>query len=96
MGEAVDVPMAYKDEIWVRSHYDGITVRVPDAPREGEIVVIAAVSSGGRVHARLGRHDPRGGALPMSRLVIRNLSGLVTGRLGEAASERAGWSSRTA
>jgi hypothetical protein len=53
-GEPVDVPLAYKDEIWVRSHYDGITVRVPDAPAQGEIVVIAAVASGGRVHERLG------------------------------------------
>lgn len=53
-GESVDVPLAYKDEIWVRSHYDGITVRVPDAPAPGEIVVIAAVASGGRVHERLG------------------------------------------
>jgi hypothetical protein len=53
-GEAVDVPLAYKDEIWVRSHYDGITVRVPDAPGPGEIVVIAAVASRGRLHQRLG------------------------------------------
>ncbi len=53
-GEAVDVPLAFKDEIWVRSHYDGITVRVPDAPGPGEIVVIAAVASGGRMHERLG------------------------------------------
>lgn len=53
-GESVDVPLAFKDEIWVRSHYDGITVRVPDAPRPDEIVVIAAVASGGRMHERLG------------------------------------------
>jgi hypothetical protein len=53
-GEPVDVPLAFKDEIWVRSHYDGITVRVPDAPGPGEIVVIAAVASGGRMHERLG------------------------------------------
>jgi amino acid synthesis protein len=53
-GEIVDVPLAYKDEIWVRSHYDGITVRVPDAPLPEEIVVIAAVASGPRLHERLG------------------------------------------
>lgn len=53
-GEPVDVPLAYKDEIWVRSHYDGITVRLPDAPGPGEIVVIAAVASRGRLHERLG------------------------------------------
>jgi hypothetical protein len=52
-GETVDVPLAYKDEIWVGSHYDSITVRVPDAPAPDEIVVIAAVASRGRMHARL-------------------------------------------
>jgi Amino acid synthesis len=53
-GEAVDVPLAFKDELWVGSHYDTITVRVPDAPAPDEIVVIAAVASRGRLHARLG------------------------------------------
>lgn len=50
----IDVPLAYKDEIWVRSHYDALEVRVPDAPLPDEIVVIAAVASRGRLNARLG------------------------------------------
>jgi hypothetical protein len=53
-GASVDVPLCFKDEIWVRSHYDGITVRVPDAPLPEEIVVIAAAASGPRLHERLG------------------------------------------
>jgi hypothetical protein len=53
-GEAVDIPLAFKDEIWVRSHYDTITLRVPDAPLPGELVIICAVASRGRLHARLG------------------------------------------
>ena len=53
-GETVDVPLAYKDELWVGSHADTITVRVPDAPAPDEIVVIAALASRGRLHARLG------------------------------------------
>ena len=53
-GTPVDVPLACKDEIWVRSHYDAITVMVPDAPLPDEIVVICAVASRGRLHARLG------------------------------------------
>jgi len=53
-GTAIDVPLAYKDELWVRSHYDAIEVRVPDAPMPDEIVVIAAVADRGRLHARLG------------------------------------------
>lgn len=53
-GSAIDVPLAYKDEIWVRSHYDAVEVRVPDAPLPDEIVVIAAVANRGRLNARLG------------------------------------------
>lgn len=53
-GTVIDVPLAYKDEIWVRSHYDALEVRVPDAPLPQEIVVIAAVASRGRLNARLG------------------------------------------
>lgn len=53
-GAVVDVPLAYKDEIWVRSHYDALEVRVPDAPHPDEIVVIAAVSNRGRLNARVG------------------------------------------
>ncbi|HTI34842.1 MAG TPA: amino acid synthesis family protein [Miltoncostaea sp.] len=53
-GEPVDVPLAYKDEVWVGSHYDAMTVRVADAPGPDEIVIVAAVASRGRMHARLG------------------------------------------
>jgi len=53
-GVPIDVPLAFKDEIWVRSHYDTLTVSVPDAPLPGELVVIAAVASRGRLNARLG------------------------------------------
>ena len=53
-GAKVDVPLAYKDDIWVRSHYDAITLTVEDAPHADELVVIFAVASRGRLHARLG------------------------------------------
>lgn len=53
-GAVIDVPLAYKGEIWVRSHYDALEVRVPDAPLPDEILVIAAVASRGRLNARLG------------------------------------------
>jgi len=53
-GAPIDIPLAYKDEVYVRSHYDAITLTLPDAPRPDEIVVIAAVASGGRVNARVG------------------------------------------
>jgi hypothetical protein len=53
-GSVIDVPLAYKDEVWVRSHYDALEVRIPDAPHPDEIVVIAAVANRGRINARVG------------------------------------------
>ena len=53
-GTTIDIPLAYKDEVYVRSHYDAITITLPDAPRPDEIVIIAAVATGGRVNARVG------------------------------------------
>ncbi len=53
-GATVDVPLCYKDEIWVRSHYDTITVQVEDAPAPDEIMLIGAVASRGRLNARVG------------------------------------------
>ncbi len=53
-GASVDVPLCFKDEIWVRSHYDTITVAIADAPAADEIVLIGAVASRGRLNARLG------------------------------------------
>ncbi|GAB3580892.1 amino acid synthesis family protein [Amycolatopsis endophytica] len=50
----IDVPLAYKDEIWVRSHYDAFTVTVPDSPRPDDLVIIAAVANRGRINARVG------------------------------------------
>jgi hypothetical protein len=53
-GVQVDVPLAYKDEIWVRSHYDALTLFLPDAPLADEVAVIVAVSSRGRLNDRVG------------------------------------------
>jgi hypothetical protein len=53
-GATIDIPLAYKDEVYVRSHYDAITIMIPDAPRADELVIIAAVATGGRVNARVG------------------------------------------
>lgn len=53
-GASIDVPLAHKHEIWVRSHYDAVEVRVPDGPGPDEVVVIAAGATRGRVNARLG------------------------------------------
>ncbi len=53
-GTAIDVPLHYKDAAFVRSHFDAMEVRVPDAPKPGEIVVALVVTDGGRPHARVG------------------------------------------
>ncbi|PPG31221.1 amino acid synthesis family protein [Pseudoclavibacter sp. RFBB5] len=53
-GTTLDIPLAYKDEVYVRSHYDAITITIPDAPRPNELVIAVAVASGGRVNARVG------------------------------------------
>lgn len=53
-GASLDIPLAFKDELYVRSHYDAITVTVPDAPRPDELLICVAVSSRGRIHHRVG------------------------------------------
>lgn len=53
-GATLDVPLAYKRALFVRAFYDTISVTVPDAPRPDEIVVVAAMSSAGRLHHRVG------------------------------------------
>jgi hypothetical protein len=53
-GEAIVVPMWHKTHAAMRSHYQTVTARVPDAPRRDEITVIAAASTGPRPHARIG------------------------------------------
>jgi hypothetical protein len=53
-GTTIDVPLHFKDAAFVRSHYDAIEVRLPDAPRANEILLAVAVTDGGRPHARVG------------------------------------------
>jgi hypothetical protein len=54
LGVAIDIPLGHKDAAFVRSHFDGMEVRVPDAPRASEIVVAVAVTDSGRPLARVG------------------------------------------
>jgi hypothetical protein len=53
-GTPIDIPLASKDALYVRSHYDGMTVVVPDAPMPDEIAVIFCVANRGRIGARVG------------------------------------------
>ncbi len=53
-GQVLDVPLGHKDAAYVRSHFDGIEVRLNDAPRAGEIMVAVAVTDSGRPLPRVG------------------------------------------
>ncbi|WP_421699790.1 amino acid synthesis family protein [Ancylobacter sp.] len=53
-GTVIDIPMNHKDEVYVRSHYDGITVMVPGGPKADEVAVIFCASSGRRLNWRVG------------------------------------------
>jgi hypothetical protein len=53
-GATLDIPLAHKDALYVRSNYDTITVCFGDAPRADEVVIAFAFATRGRLHARLG------------------------------------------
>jgi hypothetical protein len=54
LGVVLDIPLGHKDAAFVRSHFDGMEVRVNDAPRGNEIMVAVAVTDSGRPLARVG------------------------------------------
>jgi hypothetical protein len=54
LGAAIDVPLGHKDAAFVRSHFDAMEIRVPDAPRRDEIVVAVVVTDSGRPLPRIG------------------------------------------
>jgi hypothetical protein len=54
LGARLDVPITHVNASYVRSHFDAIEVGVSDAPRAGEIVLALAMTTGPRVHARVG------------------------------------------
>ncbi|MFX0543892.1 amino acid synthesis family protein [Roseovarius sp. S4756] len=53
-GTSIDIPLAHKDELYIRSHYDAITFCVPDGPRPDEVLICVGVATGPRVHQRVG------------------------------------------
>jgi Amino acid synthesis len=53
-GSTLDVPLTHINASYVRSHFDAMEVRVPGAPLADEIVFILVMSTGARVHARVG------------------------------------------
>lgn len=53
-GTKLDVPLTHINAAYVRGHFDAIEATVPGGPRPDELVFILAMSTGERVHARVG------------------------------------------
>ncbi len=53
-GTPIDIPLGHINAAYVRSHFDAMEVRVPDAPRSGELMFALAMSRGPRIHHRMG------------------------------------------
>lgn len=54
LGGVLDVPLGHKNAAYVRSHFDGMEVRINDAPRADEIMVAIVVTDSGRPLPRIG------------------------------------------
>jgi hypothetical protein len=53
-GTRLDVPITHINASYVRSHFDAMEVGIPDAPRADELVLALVMTTGPRVHARVG------------------------------------------
>jgi Amino acid synthesis len=54
MGASLDVPLHHIKAMLVRSHFDAMSITVPDAPGADELLLALAVADGGRPFARVG------------------------------------------
>jgi hypothetical protein len=53
-GTRLDVPITHINASYVRSHFDAIEVGLADAPRSDEILLALVMTTGARIHARVG------------------------------------------
>jgi hypothetical protein len=53
-GARIDIPLTHVNASYVRSHFDTMELGVPGAPRREEIVFFLAMTTGARIHARVG------------------------------------------
>jgi hypothetical protein len=53
-GTKLDVPITHINASYVRSHFDAMEVYVPGAPAADELVYVLAMTTGPRVHERVG------------------------------------------
>jgi hypothetical protein len=57
IGATIEIPLAHKDALYVRSHYDAMSVTLIDAPLPEEIAIISCYANRGRPNARVGGLD---------------------------------------
>ncbi len=53
-GTRLDIPITHINASYVRSHFDSMEVGIADAPRADEIVLALVMTTGPRIHARVG------------------------------------------
>ncbi len=53
-GARLDVPVTHINASYVRSHFDAMEVGINDAPRADEMLLALVMTTGARVHARVG------------------------------------------
>ena len=53
-GARLDIPITHINASYVRSHFDAMEVGIADAPRADEILLALVMTTGARVHARVG------------------------------------------
>ena len=53
-GTRLDVPVTHINASYVRSHFDSVEVGVNDAPRADEVAYVLVMTTGPRVHERVG------------------------------------------
>jgi hypothetical protein len=54
VGARIDIPVTHINASYVRSHFDAFEIGIADAPRSNEIVLVLVMTTGPRVHARVG------------------------------------------
>jgi hypothetical protein len=53
-GTRLDVPVTHINASYVRSHFDSMEVGISDAPRSNELLFALVMTTGPRIHARVG------------------------------------------
>lgn len=53
-GTRLDVPITHINASYVRSHFDAMEVGVTDAPKANELALVLVMTTGPRIHARVG------------------------------------------